>query len=68
MPTPRLNLSACPSPQVYPVLFSQGINEAQSVANLLGHYALQEEVNREALQRLQAYFACFKVRECAGSG
>lgn len=36
-------------------LFSQGVNETQTVANATGRTELQEEINRESLEWLAAY-------------
>jgi hypothetical protein len=48
---------------VVPVLFSQGINEMQTVANLVPGFAveLQEEINVENLGRLRAYCSKYKA-------
>ncbi|KAF0694631.1 hypothetical protein As57867_014453, partial [Aphanomyces stellatus] len=37
------------------VLFTQGINEVQSVANTVGDNSLQDEINRESLATLMEY-------------
>jgi len=44
---------------VVPILFTQGINEMQTVANAVGDTAIQDEINRVALARLTSYFESF---------
>ncbi len=46
---------------VYPLLFTQGINEQQTIANTVGDSTLQEELNRENIQDLQEYFKIYKA-------
>ncbi|RQM24576.1 hypothetical protein B5M09_004599 [Aphanomyces astaci] len=41
--------------KVTTVLFTQGINEVQSVANTVGGTSLQDEINRESLSTLMEY-------------
>ncbi|KAG0374591.1 Inositol polyphosphate 4-phosphatase type II [Mortierella sp. AD032] len=41
--------------QVYPVLFSQGINEMQTLSNLTGKSPLQQSINEEGLRYMQNY-------------
>ncbi|RHY32744.1 hypothetical protein DYB32_002297 [Aphanomyces invadans] len=41
--------------KVTTVLFTQGINEVQSVANTVGNPSLQDEINRESLMTLNDY-------------
>jgi hypothetical protein len=45
--------------RVVPVLFSQGMNEMQTVANTVGKDSLQKEINAENLIVLQSYFVSF---------
>ena len=40
-------------------LFSQGVNEAQTIANATGKTGLQEEINLASLQALEAYAVSF---------
>ncbi|KAF0693802.1 Aste57867_15301 [Aphanomyces stellatus] len=41
--------------KVVPVLFNQGINEVQTVANTVGKSQLQEDINLESSELLEAY-------------
>ncbi|KAG0301784.1 Pre-rRNA-processing protein fhl1 [Dissophora globulifera] len=41
--------------QVWPVLFSQGINEMQTISNLTGKSPLQQSINEEGLRHMQSY-------------
>ena len=41
--------------QVVPVIFSQGLNEMQTVANTVGIDSLQKEINAENVVELEAY-------------
>ncbi|CAH0479028.1 unnamed protein product [Peronospora belbahrii] len=41
--------------QVVPVIFSQGMNEMQTVANTVGKDSLQKEINAENVVELEAY-------------
>ncbi|KAG0364864.1 Inositol polyphosphate 4-phosphatase type II [Gamsiella multidivaricata] len=41
--------------QVWPVLFSQGINEMQTISNLTGKSPLQRSINEEGLRHMQSY-------------
>ncbi|KNC48704.1 type I inositol-3,4-bisphosphate 4-phosphatase [Thecamonas trahens ATCC 50062] len=43
--------------ETVPVLFTQGINEMQTMANLLGGSKLQEDINAESLSRLQSFYS-----------
>ena len=43
-----------------PCLFTQGINEAQTLANTLGGTALQDEINAASVETLQKYCTAFK--------
>lgn len=45
---------------VLPCLFTQGINEAQTLANTLGGTALQDEINATSIETLQKYCIAFK--------
>ena len=46
---------------VFPVLFSQGINERQTLANLIGRsHELQAEINRESMYTLQRYYVEYR--------
>ena len=46
---------------IHPILFTQGINEAQSMAIRLGNTALQEETNQNSIRHLKVYFTAFKT-------
>jgi len=46
--------------RVRPVLFSQGINEQQTVANATGECVLQEEINKENMFLLGSYFRDYR--------
>nr|CCA25510.1 inositol3 putative [Albugo laibachii Nc14] len=48
--------------KVYSVLFTQGINEMQSVANTVLDTRLQDEINHESGKTLAQYFESFKVQ------
>lgn len=41
--------------RVVPVIFSQGLNEMQTVANTVGKASLQKEINMEYVVQLEAY-------------
>eukprot|EP00008_Paramoeba_atlantica_P002704 CAMPEP_0201482178 /NCGR_PEP_ID=MMETSP0151_2-20130828/6446_1 /ASSEMBLY_ACC=CAM_ASM_000257 /TAXON_ID=200890 /ORGANISM="Paramoeba atlantica, Strain 621/1 / CCAP 1560/9" /LENGTH=589 /DNA_ID=CAMNT_0047864741 /DNA_START=75 /DNA_END=1841 /DNA_ORIENTATION=+ len=41
---------------IIPVLFTQGINEQQSKAIMLGQTGEQERINKDSLEKLKAYF------------
>ncbi|KAJ8601754.1 hypothetical protein CTAYLR_006753 [Chrysophaeum taylorii] len=45
--------------RIVPVLFTQGINEMQSVANAVGNTTIQDAINRESIADLEAYFDDF---------
>ena len=42
---------------VVPLLFTQGINEMQTLSNILGNAELQDEINAESLVTLQSYYS-----------
>lgn len=44
---------------IVPVLFSQGVNEWQSLANLVGSNRLQHTLNKRALRALQGYASLY---------
>lgn len=50
--------------RIVPLLFTQGINEMQSFANMVGHHGieLQKAVNGASLRILQQYFAHYQTR------
>ncbi|EQC40767.1 hypothetical protein SDRG_01838 [Saprolegnia diclina VS20] len=50
-----LSFYAQPRIQVHAVLFTQGINERQSVANTVGDTSVQEDINVESMVTLAAY-------------
>lgn len=41
---------------IVPILFTQGVNEMQTVANTVGKSALQHEINYESLDELRSYY------------
>ncbi|KAF9354387.1 Inositol polyphosphate 4-phosphatase type II [Mortierella sp. AD094] len=41
--------------QVWPVLFSQGINEMQTISNLTGKSPVQQAINEQGLRHIQSY-------------
>eukprot|EP01103_Thecamoeba_quadrilineata_P016874 TRINITY_DN5781_c0_g1_i3.p1 TRINITY_DN5781_c0_g1~~TRINITY_DN5781_c0_g1_i3.p1 ORF type:complete len:543 (+),score=88.94 TRINITY_DN5781_c0_g1_i3:1205-2833(+) len=43
-----------------PILFTQGINEQQSIANAVGSTALQKTINLESFQQLELFYQRFK--------
>eukprot|EP01029_Cantina_marsupialis_P020293 TRINITY_DN4759_c0_g6_i1.p1 TRINITY_DN4759_c0_g6~~TRINITY_DN4759_c0_g6_i1.p1 ORF type:complete len:1808 (+),score=499.45 TRINITY_DN4759_c0_g6_i1:167-5590(+) len=45
---------------VTPVLFTQGINEMQTAANLFGAWQLQKEINMESLSALEKYYKRYR--------
>ncbi|KAF9296035.1 Phosphatidylinositol 3,4,5-trisphosphate-dependent Rac exchanger 2 protein [Mortierella antarctica] len=47
--------------QMLPVLFSQGINEMQTISNLTGKNPIQHSINEEGLRQMQAYVARYKA-------
>ncbi|KAF9095557.1 Inositol polyphosphate 4-phosphatase type II [Mortierella sp. AD031] len=47
--------------KVYPVLFSQGINEMQTLSNLTGKSPLQQSINEEGLRHMQNYVARYQA-------
>ncbi|KAG0312744.1 Inositol polyphosphate 4-phosphatase type II [Linnemannia gamsii] len=47
--------------QVYPVFFSQGINEMQTLSNLTGRSPLQHSINEEGLRYMQHYVARYQA-------
>eukprot|EP00051_Salpingoeca_urceolata_P018731 m.265874 g.265874 ORF g.265874 m.265874 type:complete len:1155 (-) comp19266_c3_seq1:47-3511(-) len=62
------NMLACMPPalregggiRVTVVMFSQGVNEMQTLANKIGDTELQEKINAEHLERLAQYVSSFK--------
>jgi len=42
--------------KVHPLLFTQGINEQQTIANTVGDSSLQEDINKENVQLFSTYF------------
>ncbi|DBA04146.1 TPA: hypothetical protein N0F65_004254 [Lagenidium giganteum] len=56
--------------KVFAVLFTQGINEMQSVANTMLDTRLQDEINHDSVQTLQRYFVHYEtqVRQIEGDG
>ena len=46
---------------IVPVLFSQGVNEWQSLANLVGNNRLQHTLNKRALRALQGYASLYNT-------
>ncbi|KDO29116.1 hypothetical protein SPRG_06172 [Saprolegnia parasitica CBS 223.65] len=72
VPLPSSTLVALPGPlqtgatiAVVPVLFTQGINEMQSLANMMGTtgWDLQHKVNQKAFKTLQAYAASYTAMD-----
>ncbi|KAI9141455.1 hypothetical protein BKA69DRAFT_1073501 [Paraphysoderma sedebokerense] len=64
---PSKHFSALPLPlqhgktvSIIPVLFTQGINEQQSLANVLGQTRLQDEINSDSLSTLNLYVLKYK--------
>ncbi|KAG0283005.1 Inositol polyphosphate 4-phosphatase type II [Linnemannia gamsii] len=47
--------------QVYPVFFSQGINEMQTLSNLTGRSPLQQSINEESLRYMQHYVTRYQA-------
>ncbi|KAF8941068.1 Inositol polyphosphate 4-phosphatase type II [Haplosporangium gracile] len=47
--------------QVYPVFFSQGINEMQTLSNLTGRSPLQQSINEEGLRYMQHYVTRYEA-------
>ena len=47
--------------RIRPLLFTQGINEKQTVANLLGKNRLQQEINEHSLHLLSDYVTEYKT-------
>ncbi|KAE9047713.1 hypothetical protein PR003_g334 [Phytophthora rubi] len=53
--------------KLHGVLFTQGINEMQSVANHYLNSSLQDELNFESVQMLQRYFRVYQTQVMAGA-
>ncbi|KAF9109773.1 Phosphatidylinositol 3,4,5-trisphosphate-dependent Rac exchanger 2 protein [Mortierella sp. AM989] len=47
--------------QIWPVLFSQGINEMQTISNLTGKSPVQQAINEEGLRHIQNYVSRYNV-------
>jgi len=54
--------------KLHGVMFTQGINEMQSVANHYLNSSLQDELNFESVQMLQRYFRVYQTQVTAGAG
>ncbi|KAG7398255.1 Phosphatidylinositol 3,4,5-trisphosphate-dependent Rac exchanger 2 protein [Phytophthora boehmeriae] len=54
--------------KVHGVMFTQGINEMQSVANHYLNSSLQDEINFENVQMLQRYFRVYQTQVMASMG
>ncbi|KAL3660904.1 hypothetical protein V7S43_013921 [Phytophthora oleae] len=54
--------------KLHSVMFTQGINEMQSVANHYLNSSLQDELNFESVQMLQRYFRVYQTQVSAGGG
>ncbi|KAH7476472.1 hypothetical protein PRIC1_000481 [Phytophthora ramorum] len=54
--------------KLHGVMFTQGINEMQSVANHYLNSSLQDELNFENVQMLQRYFRVYQTQVTAGAG
>ncbi|KAG0333882.1 Phosphatidylinositol 3,4,5-trisphosphate-dependent Rac exchanger 2 protein [Podila humilis] len=50
--------------QMLPVLFSQGINEMQTISNLTGKNPIQHAINEEGLRQMQSYVTQYKAWQC----
>ena len=46
---------------LYATMFTQGVNETQTLANSLGKHSLQDNINWENLEKLQHYLAMFEA-------
>ncbi|KAJ8575600.1 hypothetical protein ON010_g3613 [Phytophthora cinnamomi] len=53
--------------KLHGVMFTQGINEMQSVANHYLNSSLQDELNFESVQMLQRYFRVYQTQVMAGA-
>ena len=42
-------------------MFSQGINEMQSIANSMGSYGIQDDINNQSIKHLENYFTTYKA-------
>jgi len=67
-PVPTNMLSSLPSDlvqgeriKVFPVMFTQGINEQQTISNTVGTCTLQEGINKENYLLLEKYWNRYKV-------
>ncbi|KAG7385934.1 Phosphatidylinositol 3,4,5-trisphosphate-dependent Rac exchanger 2 protein [Phytophthora pseudosyringae] len=54
--------------KLHGVMFTQGINEMQSVANHYLNSSLQDELNFESVQMLQRYFRVYQTQVTASAG
>ncbi|EDQ90564.1 uncharacterized protein MONBRDRAFT_18386 [Monosiga brevicollis MX1] len=54
-PSVTENLKRGQAMAVYPVLFSQGVNEMQTIANLVGDSKIQDVINRHGFEAMREY-------------
>ena len=43
------------------VMFTQGINEMQSIANSIRSYGIQDEINNQSIKHLENYFTTYRA-------